>query len=199
MKILYLTEGPHDATFIKKILVRCKVCAVSKIQTFKNNGTVSIKRNGETNAIRSFMEPSSPYSVLIKVENGKHFVLKLFNSICVNVMLAQDPPPKLVVIFDHDNDPADNEFDQIRKNIKSSKNGIDFVQLSRTEHKGIAHSSVYNLVKVTDSQRIIIANIHFFCFFTSLEKTAKELFGKHTIDYLIDKMSQNFKAADIFA
>ena len=199
MKILYLTEGPHDSVFISKILVRCKVCDDSKIYVFKNNGTGYVKRNGETIAIRRFMESHSPYSVLIKEENGKHSLLQLFNSICVNVMIAQDPPLKLVVIYDHDGVPYDKEFEQIRHQIDSSKNGIDFVQLSRTDHKDIAHTSVYKLVKKTDSREIVISNVHFFCFFTSLEKTAEKLFGKHSINYLIDKISQNFKAEDIFA
>ena len=198
MKIIYLTEGPHDGTFISKILVRSKVCKVADIWTFKNSGTVDGKRKGETNVIRSFMKPSSPHSVLIKVENGKHFLLQLFNSICVNVMIAQDPPPKLVVIFDHDKLSVDKEFENIRQHIKSSKNGMDFVKLSRIDRNNIAHSSVYQLVKITDHHRIVIANIHFFCFFTSLEKKAKKLFGKYHIDDLIDKMSQIFKADDIF-
>ncbi len=199
MKILYLTEGLHDRAFISKILVRCKVCDDSQIDAFKNKGTGDVKRDGETRAIRRFMESRSPYSILIKEENGKRSLLQLFNSICVNAMIALDPPPKLVVICDHDGLPADKEFEQIRHQIKSSKNGIDFVQLSRTNHNEIAHTSVYKLVKKTDSREIVISNIHFFCFFTSLEKTAEKLFGKHPIDYLIDKLSQNFKAEDIFA
>ena len=199
MKALYLTEGPHDSMFLTKILIRCNVCDEKKIDIFKNAGAMNAKRFAETRTIKRFMEPNSPYSILIKEENGKRSLLQLMNSICINAAIAMEPPPKLIVMFDHDNLAVTREFEQIRDLITSSKNKIDFIQISRTNHMGIAHSSVYKLVKSVGSNRKIISMVHFFCFFNSLERTAENLFGKHSIKILVDKMSEKFSAEDIFA
>lgn len=185
--------------FLTKILIRCEVCDQNKIDIFKNAGAMNAKRFAETRTIKRFMEPNSPYSILIKEENGKKSLFQLMNSICINVAIATDQPPKLVVMFDHDNLAVTKEFEQIRNLITSSKNKIDFIKISRTDHMDIAHSSVYKLVKNSGSNEKIISMVHFFCFFNSLEKTAENLFGKYSIENLVDKISGKFSAEDIFA
>lgn len=199
MKILYLTEGQNDIIFLEKILVVPSFYSADKISTCKLNGVKHVKRTAETSAISKFMEPSSPYLVLIKEEKGKQSLLQLFSSICINVNIYNSKSLKIVTILDHDSVTPESEFKALRQRIKSSKPGIDFVQSSCTDHNGIAHSSVYNLIKLNHPSPKLISTAFFFCFYSSLEEAANKLNPGLNQTERIKKLAKLFRAEDIFA
>lgn len=179
-------------------MTRDAVFNPNEIRIFNNSGSRTLKRDGETREIRSFLESWSPYSALVKEETSKKTVLQLLNSVCINVTMAKEMP-KLVVLFDHDRKTPHAEFSGIRNTIKSSKKGIDLVQVLTTKHGDIAHSSTYELHKVGRRGTVPITQIHFFCFYLSLEKAAKREFGSLPIPNLINKMAELFNAKDVFS
>ena len=198
MKLIYLAEGQNDSRFLKNVLINCNFVAENKIRVFKSNTAKPAKRNEESVVIRSFSEKTSPYQVLIKEENGKEAVLMLMDRVCVNITMTL-PSVKLVVVFDHDSINPVEEFRSITNRIKSSRKGIEVHKIFYRNHKDLAHSTVYEIAKRLGKRSTPLIRINFFCFNSSLEASAKSLFGDLDVERLADMISEEFVCSDIFA
>jgi hypothetical protein len=195
LKLLYLVEGEHDEVFIRHILTRESFPKNRSIKTFKNDGKVNQKRREEQKVIASFLQDGSPYDVLIKVENGKNFVISLMNNVCINIP-ENYKNVRLVVVFDHDGKKPSDEFNEIANVIKSSK-PVDFIIDGERNKMGIAHSSRYKLVK-NPIKTHNLSEVYFFCFYKSLECEVKKKYGTPVDHCKIKKLGDSFKPSDIW-
>lgn len=103
MKQIILTEGLNDVILISKFFEEYDFRTKNFLRE-DMEGSSKIHRNKQDDCIRSFIEPRSPYDVLIKSEGGKD---SLFNLICSEIISLVDRIEHVIIIRDLDDDSLD--------------------------------------------------------------------------------------------
>ena len=196
MKFLYLVEGKHDCKFVSITLNQKYLLDLSKIQCYFNEGSRDNKRLNESVMVKRFLSKCSPYTALIKSENGKKNLISLLKKICIPEAYSQEDL-KLIVIFDHDEKNPVVEFREIFTVIKDAFQDLTFEPSHDTTHSDIGHSISYSIIKISGNRREELNRIHFFCFFDSLENVITRKFGEDTsIDEGIEKLCNCLKGVN---
>lgn len=196
MKSLYLVEGNHDCNFLSRTLVNNYSIDSSRIIHYSNEGVKTEKRMAESVLIRQLLNEYSAHDVLIKSEIGKQTLISLLGKVCIPAA-NNHWELKLTTVFDHDGKRPFEEFNKIFTDIKKTHPQLDFELISDTPHGDIGHAVSYNVSKISGKRRVDLNEIHFFCFYESLEKVIERKFGKGVpIDHGIIRLSEHLNGTN---
>ena len=195
MKKLFIVEGYNDQLFCHHFLQESGSYPEDKIDVFVNSARADDLRPNQTRAITRFSERSSPYRVLIKIENGRGTLFSLLEKQIVNVLvnLYEIAP---VVIFDHDGRNPQRDFDGVFESVRRRSNHIDFeFRDNRSFRSGDILLRNYDLVKKVGNDSKVLSNFDFLTFRTSLEKVAGigEFFDDPAKEERIRELVKNLK------
>lgn len=172
MKKLFIVEGYNDKLFCHHFLQETGSYPKDKIDVFVNSARADDLRPYQTRAITRFSERSSPYRVLIKIENGRGALFSLLQKQIVNVLvnLYEIAP---VVIFDQDGRNPQRDFDCIFESVRRRSKHIDFeLRDNRSLRSGDILLRNYDLVKSVGNDSKVLSNFDFLIFRPSLERLA---------------------------
>jgi hypothetical protein len=120
-KIMCVVEGKHDLFFIEYILKKYCKTEKSQIKNFNNSVPKNKQKNKETTEIRNFIEPSSPYHVLIKSENGKKGIISLLSDVIVSFAMKNNSNNKLYIVMDSDHQDIKSLTNEIKQTLSSQR------------------------------------------------------------------------------
>jgi hypothetical protein len=172
LKKLIITEGDNDRVFCRHFLSRSANIQDDEIEVFSLTGEAGGFKWTESRAIRDFLGSWSPRIVLIKVENGKENVFKLFR-ICIGNILMSLTDLDAIVIFDHDGNDPEDELEKLLQETKQTTKNIDFKKVDR---KSFLSSRIllrkYDILKRSGDKSTKLSSCSFLTFCSSLEKAA---------------------------
>ena len=164
-KRIVLSEGKNDVHLVSSFYKECD--RALEVKKFIGEELGPSLRSEESQAIRSFQEPRSPYHVLAKSENGKPNLKKVFAGL-VNQLI--DAEPEVFVLVDLDGGRLDGFVADLDEQIQSRHNGrIELETPDVTERNGDMVGATCEVVTATGKTK---GEFHLIAFEQTLEQVA---------------------------
>lgn len=122
MKRIVLSEGKRDVVFVEQFLERQS--GDNRVTRFVGEDVQHSRlKNRESECIRNFLEPRNPYDCLVKSENGKADLKRVFAKL-VRFLVSSDA--EVCLLIDLDSRPLDALFDDLDDRVAECYSGKEY-------------------------------------------------------------------------
>lgn len=122
MKRVVMSEGKHDIAFVEQFLQQRS--GEFMVDTFVGEDVEhSRQKNAESDCIRNFLERRNPYDVLVKSENGKPDLKRVFVKL-VNFLVDLDA--EVCLLIDLDSRSLGALIDDLDAGVRTNYDGKDY-------------------------------------------------------------------------
>lgn len=122
MKQVVMSEGKHDVEFVEQFLQQRSGDFL--VDTFVGEDVEHSRlKNAESDCIRNFLERRNPYDVLVKSENGKPALKRVFVKL-VNFLVDLDAA--VCLLIDLDSRSLDALIDDLDTGVRTNYAGRDY-------------------------------------------------------------------------
>ncbi|MHB8396475.1 MAG: hypothetical protein ACYDAZ_06590 [Thermoplasmataceae archaeon] len=194
MKRVLLVEGENDLILCKHILRRSGVID-SEIRIFDNTGTKYEKKTQETSVLNSLVDRNSPFKILIKVENGRDFVLSLFANVGINFLMTQRDT-YFTVIFDHDRRDPEDDIKRLFSDIRSRNREIHLQEIGKSKINSDVSRRDISIKKISGHNEKFIQKFSITTFRISLEDSVDERSIENPVEERISRFAEKIRHKD---
>ena len=164
MKKIIICEGKHDGIFFEQLL---KNLNFSK-DDFKifdpENQKKKDKKSAETRELNSFIEKYNQNKILIKLEGGKHFAIKIFST-NMRYCVENISPEGLILMIDLDGE----EVEKRKNSLIETLNGRMTMPMNLDFSHKMENDHLYHLKTKVSQNNSELGQFHIILFKKSLE------------------------------
>lgn len=164
-KRIVLSEGKNDVHLVSSFFSECD--RTLEVKEFIGEEIGPSLRTEESEAIRNFREPRSPYDLLVKSENGKPNLKKVFAGLVNQLMEIE---PEVFVLVDLDGGRLNGFVEDLDEQVQTRHNGR--IELGTPEIKERNGDLVAGTCDVRTAMGRTKGEFHLVAFRQTLEQVA---------------------------
>lgn len=145
MKQVVMSEGKHDIVFVQQYAQQ--YCRNDRVTTFVGEEVEHSRlKNAESSCIRNFLERRNPYDILVKSENGKPALKRVFIKL-VNFLVDVDA--EVCLLVDLDSRPLEDLVADLDTAVQTNYDGREYAiehseTIARSDHQIAATGELWS-------------------------------------------------------
>lgn len=164
MKRIVLSEGKNDVHLVSSFFKECD--KTLEVKRFHGENLGPSLRGEESQEITNFQERRNPYDVLVKSENGKPNLKKIFSVLANRLMEIK---PDVFVLIDLDGGRLDELVHELDERVQARHNGIKLGTAEVRERNGDMLAATCEVLTTTEKVK---GEFHLVAFEQTLERVA---------------------------